>query len=185
MTSSILALDVSTSVIGICVLDELTGQRLQSLEFLNLKREKNMFNKALDFKEHISKYKSLNIRHVAIEEPFVAYKHGQSSAHVLSKLSMFNGMVAIICFLVFGVEPTYYNVNHARKLAFPTMTYPQGSNRKMVVWSHVAELFPDVQWLYGPRSGELVKTNFDMADAVVVALAHSISLKEASTLSLD
>lgn len=182
MHGLILALDVSTSVIGICLLDPSTGNRLQSLEFLNLKREKNLFSKALDFKDHISKYKSLNVQHVAIEEPLVMYKPGASRAQILSKLSTFNGMIAVICFMVFGIEPVYYNVNHARKLAFPDIKFDPGQNRKMVVWTKVAETFSDVEWLYGPRSGKLVKTNFDMADSAVVALAHSRYLKDTVTL---
>jgi len=174
----ILALDVSTSVIGICLLDPTSGERLKSLEFLNLKREKNLFAKALDFKDHISKYKNLGVTEIAIEEPLVMYKPGASRAQILSKLSMFNGMIAVICFMVFGVEPVYYNVNHARKLAFPDLKFQKGEDRKMTVWAQVAEAFPGVEWLYGPRSGKLVKTNFDMADAAVIALAH-----EAHTLA--
>lgn len=182
MNGLILALDVSTSVIGICLLDAQTGQQLQSLEFLNLKREKNLFAKALDFKDHISKYKSLDIQHIAIEEPLVMYKPGASRAQILSKLSMFNGMIAVICFMVFGIEPVYYNVNTARKLAFPDLKFSKGEDRKMVIWAKVAETFPNVQWLYGPKSGKLVKTNFDMSDAAVVALAHVAHLRETPNL---
>jgi len=177
----ILALDVSTSVIGICLLDQnaTAGQRrLQSLEFLNLKREKNLFSKAIDFRDHILKYKSLGVKTVAIEEPLVMYKPGNSRAQILSKLSMFNGMISVICYMVFGIEPIYYNVNHARKLAFPELKFKKGEERKMVVWARVAEVFPEVQWLYGPRSGNLVKTNFDMADSAVVALAHEAAIRE-------
>ena len=178
----ILALDVSTSVIGICLLDPSSGRKLQSLEFLNLKREKNLFAKAIDFKDHISKYKHLNITSVAIEEPLVMYKQGFSRAQILSKLSMFNGMISLICYMVFGIEPIYYNVNNARKLAFNDLKFAKGEDRKLIVWAKVAETFPDVEWLYGPKSGELVKTNYDMADAAVVALAHAEKLKQKNSL---
>lgn len=179
----ILALDVSTSVIGICLLDPNSGKRLHALEFLNLKREKNLFAKALDFKDHIEKYKGTRIQHIAIEEPLVMYKPGASRAQILSKLSMFNGMISVICFMVFGIEPTYYNVNNARKLAFPDLKFKKGQDRKMAVWAKVAETFQNVDWLYGPRSGKLVKTNFDMADAAVVALAHERHLLETPNLT--
>lgn len=178
----ILGLDVSTSVIGICLLDPNSGRRLQSLEFLNLKREKNLFAKAIDFKDHISKYKALNVKEIAIEEPLVMYKPGASRAQILSKLSMFNGMVSVICYMVFGIEPVYYNVNTARKRAFPDLKFARGEDRKMVVWAKVAETFPNVEWLYGPKSGKLVKTNFDMADAAVIALAHEQFLSETPKL---
>lgn len=178
----ILGLDVSTSVIGICLLDPNSGRRLQSLEFLNLKREKNLFAKAIDFKDHVSKYKALGVTQIAIEEPLVMYKPGASRAQILSKLSMFNGMISVICFMVFGLEPVYYNVNNARKRAFPDLKFTRGEDRKMAVWAKVAETFPDVEWLYGPRSGKLVKTNFDMADAAVVALAHEQRINESPHL---
>jgi len=178
----ILGLDVSTSVIGICLLDPDIDKKLQSLEFLNLKREKNLFAKALDFKDHIQKYKALGVDRIAIEEPLVMYKPGAGRAQILSKLSTFNGMIAVICFMVFGVEPVYYNVNHARKTAFPDLKFKKGDDRKMVVWAKVAETFPNVEWLYGPRSGKLVKTNFDMADAAVIALCDETKLRETPTL---
>lgn len=173
----ILGLDVSTSVIGICILDSNSGKKLQSLEFLNLKREKNLFAKALDFRDNITKYKPLNIQHIAIEEPLVMYKPGASRAQILAKLAMFNGMISVICFTIFGIEPKYYNVNHARKLSFPDLKFKKGEDRKMVIWAKVAETFPDIEWLYGPRSGKLVKTNFDMADACVIALARYADLE--------
>lgn len=180
----ILGLDVSTSVIGICLIDPNAEVKLQSLEFLNLKREKNLFNKAIDFKEHISKYLDFGVTSIAIEEPLVMYKPGSSRAQILSKLSQFNGMISIVCFMVFGIEPKYYNVNTARKLAFPNLKFTKGEDRKMAVWASVAELFPRVEWLYGPKNGKLVKTNFDMADAAVVALAHEAFIKEQQSLSL-
>lgn len=180
----ILGLDVSTSVIGICLIDPKSGKELQSLEFLNLKREKNLFNKAIDFKDHISKYKGVGVSHIPIEEPLVMYKPGAGRAQILSKLSTFNGMVSVICYMVFGIEPIYYNVNTARKLAFPDLKFKKGEDRKMAVWAKVAEKYPEVEWLYGPKSGNLVKTNFDMADAAVIALAHETFLKEQKDLSL-
>ena len=182
----ILGLDVSTSVIGICLIDPNPSgnKQLQSLAFLNLKREKNLFSKAIDFKDYISKYKGFGITSIAIEEPLVMYKPGAGRAQILAKLSTFNGMASIICFMVFGIEPVYYNVNNARKRAFPELKFKKGEDRKMAIWAKVAEKYPTVEWLYGPRSGKLVKTNFDMADSCVIALAHEQWLKEQQALSL-
>lgn len=171
----ILGLDVSTSIIGMCVIDK--DKKLQDLSFLNLKKEKNLFEKAIAFKEEIEKYQGL-VDTVAIEEPLVMYQPGFSRAQILSKLSTFNGMCAVISFMVTKCEPVYYNVNTARKLAFPDMKFPKGSDRKAIVQAYVAKLWPEVDWPLGPRSGKLIKQCYDMADAAIIALAHAETLKE-------
>lgn len=166
----ILGLDISTSIIGMCVISE--DKKLHSLSFLNLKKEKNLFEKAIAFKEEIEKYKKL-ITSVAIEESLVAYRPGYSQAQILSKLSTFNGMCAIISFMVTNCEPVYYNVNTARKLAFPEMKFPKGSDRKEIVQQHVAKFWPEVRWPIGPKSGKLIKQSYDMADSAIISLAHA------------
>lgn len=171
----VLGFDISTSVIAISGIDPIT-EKLHILEFISLKKEKNLFDKALEFKKNIEKYKHFKIIGVAIEAPLVMFKEGFSRAQILSKLSMFNGMCSIITYSVFGLEPIYYNVNTARKLAFPMMKFPRGSNRKHIVWEHVSGKYPKIPWLYGPRSGKLVTTNYDLADATIISLAHIVSL---------
>lgn len=166
----ILGLDISTSIIGFCIINK--NKKLHSLSFLNLKSEKNLFEKAISFKEELEKYKGI-ITSVAIEEPLVMYQPGFSRAQILSKLSTFNGMCAIISFMVTNCEPKYYNVNTARKLAFPEMKFPKGSDRKIVVQQHVAELWPQVNWPLGPKNGKMIKQCFDMSDAAIIALARA------------
>lgn len=165
-----LGLDISTSVIGIAAIDRET-EALKVLEFLKLSKEKNLINKALLFKEFIEKYKDYPIKSISIEAPMKAYKHGNTSAQVISKLATFNGMCMIISMLVFGIPPRHIDVNHARKVALPDAKFPRGSNKKHIVWEHISTKYPKVEWRYGPRSGKLTKENYDMCDAAVVALA--------------
>ena len=40
----------------------------------------------------------------------------------------------------------------------------------------IAEKYPSVDWPLGPRSGKLVKECYDMADSLVIALAHRETL---------
>jgi hypothetical protein len=166
----ILGLDISTSVIGVSGIDN-NSRTLHKLSYINLKDGKDLFEKAIIFKNEM-KNLPLTVSSVAIEEPLVMYKAGFSSAQVLSKLSMFNGMCSIIAMDLFNVVPVYYNVSSARKLAYPDMKFPKGCDRKEIVWKHVDEEFQDIEWFYGPRSGKLVKQCYDMSDACIIALAH-------------
>lgn len=168
----ILGIDCSTSIVGLAIL-QLDG-KLGSLDFINLKKEKSLFEKAMTVHEHLKQYKDI-ITEVAIEEPLVMFKPGLSRAQVLSRLSMFNGMAAIVSFMVYNREPVYYNVSHARKLALPDLRYPQGSNRKQLVFDAVDRNNPGIVWPK-KRTGANADQCFDMADAYVVAKAHWVTL---------
>jgi len=68
-----------------------------------------------------------------------------------------------------------YNVNTARKLAFPFLKFPKGSDRKELVRQSVAVLWPEVEWpvmTKGKNVGGFRKECYDMSDAAVVALAR-------------
>ena len=173
----ILGLDVSTTTIGMCGLNEENG--LVFLSYVTLKKQKDLFEKADAFKEELLKYEGL-ISNVAIEEPLVMYKEGFSRAQILSKLSMFNGMCGIIAKTLYNTTPILYNVNTARKIAFPDMKFPKGINRKEVVQARVAQEYPEVDWPLKPKAGTLKDECFDMADAVIIARAHVKELKNES-----
>jgi len=81
-------------------------------------------------------------------------------------------MVSATVFEMFGVEPIHYNVNTARKTAFPEYKAKQKSNEnKHQIWTLVREREPHIVWKYGPKTAKLVDENFDMADAYTIGLA--------------
>lgn len=166
----VLGLDISTSVVGMAIVDKDT-KKLMSLSYVNLKKEKGLFNKAIAMKTELEKYKGI-VNEVAIEEPLVMFKEGFSRAQVLSLLSRFNGMIAILSYFIYNVEPIMYNVQTARKLAFSNIKYPKGKKRKEIVFEYVCEAYPDIKWEYKPRAKTLKDECYDMADAAVIALAH-------------
>lgn len=169
----ILGLDISTSTIGMCGLSE--EKDLVFLSYIALKKQTSLFEKADAFLGEIKTHGGL-ISQVAIEEPLVMYKEGFSRAQILSKLSMFNGMCSIICKNLYNTTPFHYNVNTARKLAFPDMKFPKGSNRKEVVQKRVALEYPEVDWPL-KRTGRLKDECYDMADSVIIARAHIEAIK--------
>lgn len=142
MKKFILGLDISTSVVGGALIDPDTKE-LKKLFYVNLTKEKGLLNKIKALKVELQKYEGM-VSHVAIEEPLVMFKEGFSRAQVLSLLSQFNGMCQLLAFLLYNCDPVMYNVNSARKLAYPTLKFPSGSKRKELVQEASAEAYPEV-----------------------------------------
>ena len=168
----ILGLDISTSVVGYTVIDE--NKKLHELSYIKLTKEKDLFVKADIVKDVLLEYEGL-ITDVAIEEPLVMFKEGFSRAQILSKLSTFNGMISIMSKFIYNTTPVHYNVNTARKLSFPMVKFPVGSNRKEIIRQAVAEMYPDIDWplmAKGKNIGSPRKECYDMSDSATVALCH-------------
>jgi Holliday junction resolvasome RuvABC endonuclease subunit len=172
----IIGLDVSSSTVGAAIIDPENNNEIKALFYVSLKKEKGLINKIKVLKRELDKYSDM-VGQVAIEEPLVMFKEGFSRAQILSMLSQFNGMAQFLTFLLYNVTPMMYNVNSARKLAFPTLKFPKGSKRKELVQQAVAEAYPDVEWPL-KRTGRLKDECFDMSDAMVIALAHSATMRK-------
>ncbi len=170
----ILGLDISTSVIGICVLE---NNSLRKLDFINLEKSKNIFEKAEKFKEYlIHLKKELKITHIGVEENLQAFRPGLSSAKTIVTLARFNGICSYISQEVLGKEPVFVNVNSARKNIGVKIDRKSSKNTKEQILDFVTLLEPSTNWptrvmKSGPRKGSVVllKECYDMADAYVIA----------------
>ena len=110
----ILGLDVSTACTGWCVLDE--SLSLVSIGSIELSKVKNTYKKAKIVRDKMeSLLIDYDIKSVYIEENLQSFRSGFSSAKTLSTLARFNGIVSLICYETFSVDPIHINVNHARK----------------------------------------------------------------------
>ncbi len=171
----ILGLDISTSVIGVCVLDEKNNLKL--LEYINLEKEKSIFIKAKKFKEELFLMtQKLDITRVGIEENLQAFRPGLSSAKTIVTLARFNGICSYISQEVFELVPEFINVNSARKNLGIKINRKSDKNTKQQIQEHVSLLEPTFSWptkvmRQGPRKGSvvLIKECYDMADAYVIA----------------
>ena len=99
----ILGLDVSTSKIGYCVIDD--NQKLLLYGFVKFKKEP-FEERAWDFftntlKDIDRKYK---IKEVRIEEPFSMFSGGKTTAGTMSKLQRFNGMISLMAYRCFHMD---------------------------------------------------------------------------------
>lgn len=170
----LLALDISTSTIGLAIFSE--DHKLHELSHIKFKQGKNLFVKLEEFIKFFEKYEKLPINEVIIEEPLRAFKGKFSSAQTISILNFFNGMISSYLFNIFNTEPIYYNVQHARKLAFPNLLIPKSHpNKKALIMESIINIFPTLNFEYSKRTFKLKEESFDMADAIVVGLAHIVS----------
>jgi len=168
----ILALDVSTSCIGYALFNE-SGDKLMELNYIKFRTKISLFEKLNEFKKQISFLKDSDIQYIVIEEPLKKFAGKFSSASTIGLLNFFNGMISGSVYEIFGIEPIHYNVNTARKTAFPEYKAGRQSNEnKHQIWTLVREREPHIVWKYGPKSAKLVAENYDMCDSYVIGLAH-------------
>jgi Holliday junction resolvasome RuvABC endonuclease subunit len=170
----ILGLDVSTSKIGYCILNE--KKELIENEFMKLKplpledRAEIFYNFLLILK---NKYK---INHVFIEEPFTMFGGGKTTAGTMAKLQRFNGMCCFAVKRVFGMNPESIAANKARKSVGLKIKRGENTKKKVIEWvenSYPKDFIVEYTNYGNPRPG-----TDDKADAVVIALAGKESLNE-------
>ena len=176
-SGNILGLDVSTNIIGYTVLTD-SGSQIES-GFCDLDSKKSTVQKAAQFHDILKQISDrYHIASVWIEEPFMMFAKGGSSAQTMSKLSSFNGMIQYACLSVFGFDPNMINANHARKTLGIKIQREKicGISTKDQIMSWVKLQIPDFDWptktlKSGPRKGLTIPAPscYDIADSFVVA----------------
>ena len=122
----LLALDVSTSTIGIALFEDL-GDRgeLKLLHHVSPKvkpkpdnKMEELFRKVEIFeKEFLSHYSDFGITKVVIEEPLLQ----SNNVYTIATLLRFNGMISKSVYDTIGVVPEFISSYDARKYAFPEL----------------------------------------------------------------
>lgn len=170
----ILSLDISTSCIGLCVFDE--NYKLHELTWVKFNaKEKSLFKKLDYFIEFMEKYKHINFTEISIEKELLAFRGKFSNAETLNKLARMNALVSGYLYRKYNVEPEYYNVQAARKIAFPNLVLPKDHpSKKTLLWEAVMKAEPTINWVYS-KTGKLADENLDAVDAYVVGMAHIVS----------
>lgn len=176
-SGNILGLDVSTNIIGYTILDE-EGEYLES-GFCDLDSKKTTVQKAAQFHGVlIDLAERYHISSVWIEEPFMMFAKGGSSAQTMSKLASFNGMIQYACLNTFKFDPSMINANHARKTLGIKIQREKvcGVSTKEQILSWVKNKIPLFGWptktlKSGPRKGLTIPAPscYDIADSFVVA----------------
>ena len=163
----ILGLDVSTSIIGVCLLKD---NKIVKTDYIDLRKTTGLLYKAQVVEDYITQnLKDVGIEHVFIEQALMFFRRGGSTAKTMSTLQNFNGVVSWLCFKMLEIEPQYVTPISARSKC--GIKVPRGKKAKDVVMEHFVESgeFP----IDYTRYGNVQKYCYDIADAVVVAKAGS------------
>lgn len=186
----ILGLDVSTTMIGVCVLGDPTthtveynGEKVtrETRELLYSDNwnigDKKVYHDSFIKAEAVAAElyqlsQKYNITHIYIEDFVRGLSHRfNSNLNILLALARFNGLVSWNCFEIFGIKPVLVNVSKARTsygLIFPRGT--KGPKRKkMVVEKVIEKEGSKFKWSYNRNGVNYSKGVDDRADAIVVA----------------
>lgn len=122
----ILALDVSTTTIGIALFEDKGNKgELKLLHHVSPKvkpkpegKMEELFKKVEIFEnEFLINYKSFNITKVIIEEPLLQ----SNNVYTIATLLRFNGMISKSIYDTLGIVPDFISSYDARKFAFPEL----------------------------------------------------------------
>lgn len=168
--NKILGLDISTSIIGICVLTN--KKRISSLDYIDLRKIKGFWNKIeyskIRLKEIFKKHKITNI---IIEEP-LKRKSKQSSINTIILLQRFNAIISYICKEETGIEPNILSAIKLRSSCGIKLeskkkagkTHKEQTFDFMIKTKLKNKIFPKT------RNGNYQAYCYDMVDAYVCAL---------------
>ena len=163
----ILGIDISTSITGFAIVGE--GQ-IVYYDSIDLRKHKNVFEKVDHFRKFLSDTRFLQavVREVWIEQPFMFFNSGGSSAKTMSLLQKFNGMVSLAVRDHYGIEPQYVGASEARKLN--EIKVPRGTKAKEQVLKFLLDTTPTFKVEY-TKHGNPKPGYYDRADSVVIARA--------------
>ena len=175
----ILGLDISTSMVGVAIIDQTTGKLIVS-DGWDISKQDTTFGKAeLVGSELYTLRSEYDIKHIFIETALKRFLPGRSRADTIIKLAKFNGIASWLCYECFDITPMFINVNTARSfygLSFPRGT--KGPQRKKMVIEAVIEKEKTAFKYEMARGGKNYKKGTDdRADAVVIARAGDFVLR--------
>lgn len=170
-----IGLDISTSVVGICVIESKTGKMLH-LDHCQLTKYPNEYDKADKFDFDWLKLDLWKVRKVYIEEAAKKFSPGFSSADTIMTLGRFNGILSYLVYRATGVKPVMVNVRSARsKLGIKINYSDKTKTTKQKVFDLVRQMNPGFTWVShiaktGQFKGQSVydKVNEDRSDAWVI-----------------
>lgn len=161
-----------------------------------IKGIEQLFLKKKIFEEFLIKYKDFGIDHVVIEEPLLRSNNVNTVSTLLRFNGMVSDCVYNILGIVphyissydareysfpelmsirkygkdekqYEFSKIYKEIKDCKLVLFGG--YPWTIDKKTVIQGKVAEVFPDIEWLYNKKD-ELKKENFDACDAYVAVL---------------
>lgn len=166
---NVMGLDISTSKIGISIVS--TDKKILTSDVIKFKPETPLEEKVDMLFNKIEKLKKYYyISEVFVEEPFISFSGGKTTAQTMAKLQRFNGMCCYCVYKLFNVPPTMVSVRSARSklgIKIPKGT-KQGDAKKFII-EYVQQNHPEFVFSTTVHGNPSPGTD-DRADAVVIAL---------------
>jgi hypothetical protein len=173
-----IGLDVSTSVVGVCILEHTTGKIIDIYPIkMTSSKFADIWDKAAYFKQEFSAklLPTWDIKRIFVEDVAKMFSPGFSSAGTIIILAKMNAIACLTAFQVTGLKPTFVNVRSARAaLGIKINTKDKTKSTKEKVFIEVRKLIPTMTWIQhtaktGKNAGTLVydTCNQDMGDAWV------------------
>lgn len=173
----VMGLDISTSTIGIAVIETEPLKLLFSGYHKPDKSLSELRRLVTSRDEILNKIIAYSVNEVAVEE-YLQYMAGKSGAGTILPLAIMNRTVCVGIFDRFQKEPKMYNVNTVRSVLKINNITPKKENMPDVVAHHLGVDFPYSIHKYKNGKEKILKESYDVADAIAVALAHVRKLKD-------
>lgn len=172
----ILGLDISTSCVGVCLLnDDGTKRLLDGIEFRGCD---TLFEKADVVAAYFTNLRAQSplLDRIVVEEALLGFRAGMSSATTITTLIRFNGIVSFITREMWGRVPEYLSAAHARKLCgIKLQRTGIAGPQKEQVFRYFAD--HDLQGYPWPikKNGKEIEWSRDATDAYCIAKAGLIN----------
>jgi Holliday junction resolvasome RuvABC endonuclease subunit len=168
MNEYILGLDVSTSRVGIAILNP--NGNLIDCQVIKLNSKDTLEERCFTVERFLEvKYAKYYIKQIYIEAPFVMFSGGKTTAMTMAKLQRFNGMVSWMVRNLYGIIAEPIAANKARGLV--GLKIKRGENTKLKVIEWVKSEYPKDFIVELTRHGNPKPGTDDMADSIVIARA--------------
>lgn len=183
----ILGMDISTTTVGIALIDSDDG-RLIHHEYIPLSKlhKSNKTNTDLIIKRDMvmERIKTLQFDMVYIEEPLMR----AINVNTVAMLIKFNYLIVGKIWDEYNIEPIHISSYNARKTAFPDLmalrnerakqktlfgAYDKNENKKQIIFDRVLGVYPHIKSSieYKRSKKEPKDEMYDITDAICIALA--------------
>ena len=169
MKEVVLGLDISTSKVGLCIMDYKFN--LLETKLIKLNTKDSLEDRCLSLESVILELPSQGyaVGDIYAESAFIAFSGGKTSAITMSKLQRFNGMVCYMLRKATAIEAVLMSPAKARGLV--GLKIKRGENTKQKVIEYIERAFPNDFKYTLTRHGNPKPGTDDRADAVVIAWA--------------
>jgi Holliday junction resolvasome RuvABC endonuclease subunit len=185
----VLGLDVSTSNVGVCVIDteEPQSSRVVLAYGIPMSKIKGLWTKSCELRDHLRRVEQDHIVDlVVVEESLQSFRSRMSSAGTIAKLNRFNGIASFIAKSQFDCPLYLANVISTRKSVGCSIDRKSvlGTKEQVLRWVMARPEMKTFEWPTkilkgGPNKGTERRKEicYDIADAFVVAVFGADILK--------